>query len=123
MVIRLLVGEPLELAAVALAFLQAEASAGRRCQVSDLVVAESYFALHSHYGVPELQSLEILLRFLKSPFVEPTGVARPALETALRSSAKPGFVDRLIHLQYAPARLATFEKAAAKLPESLLLSR
>ena len=40
------------------------------------------------------------------------------------ASAKPGFLDRLIHAEYAElgAPLATFEKAARKLPGTRVLS-
>ncbi len=39
------------------------------------------------------------------------------------ASAKPGFLDRLIHAEYAElgASLVTFEKAARKLPQTRLL--
>lgn len=41
------------------------------------------------------------------------------------ASAKPGFVDRLIHAasQTANTTLVTFEKAAAKLPDTLVLAQ
>ena len=120
-VLRLLTGEPAAQAEVAIQQVTAKADAGRPCLVSDLVVTEAYFALHSHYKVPKSEALATLLCFLESPLVQPEGAAIEALRSTLDSTSKPGFVDRLIHLQYSPARLVTFEKAASKLPSCVLL--
>jgi len=120
-VLRLLVGEPIHQAEAALRFVETEAAANRPCQVCDLVIAEAYFALHAHYQVPKSEALVALLSLLTSGQVEPTEQAVRSLRSALTASAKPGFVDRLIHEHYLPARLATFEKAAARLPTSQLL--
>lgn len=50
----------------------------------------------------------------------PKLLATPGLE-----SAKPGFIDRLIHGSYlrgGAERVVTFEKAAARLPGALVLA-
>lgn len=120
-VVRILVGEPADQAAAALEFIQSAAAANHPCRVSDLVVAEAYFALHTHYHVPKPEVITTLLSFLTSNQVEPTEHALRALRSARGASSKPGFVDRLIHDNYRPARLATFEKAAARLPGAVLL--
>ena len=46
-----------------------------------------------------------------------------ALESITGSSQKPGFVDRMIHAQYAmiPATLITFDKASKKLDGVIVL--
>jgi predicted nucleic acid-binding protein len=122
-VLRLLVGDPPDQARVALETVQDAAAAGRLCLVSDLVVAEAYFALHAHYGVPKKEAVTTLRDFLRSDLVQPEGAALEALEATARASRKLGFLDRLIHAQYARASvsLATFEKAAARLPSAVLL--
>jgi len=122
---RLLVGEPKAQAERARAFVVEQNGLGRKVAVSDLVVAEAYFALHAHYGVPKRRAIEALLQFLRSPSValEPGGQAVEALETALAGPSRPGFVDRLIHGQYVRhgVQFASFEQASRKLAESILL--
>ena len=106
-------------------FLSELLAEGRRAIVSDLVVAEAYFALHSHYDVPKKEAVRALSDFLGSGLVspEPGGSAPQALADALTSATKPGFVDRLIHAQYAKTagRLVSFERAAAKLEGAVVL--
>jgi predicted nucleic acid-binding protein len=124
--IRLLIGLPPKQAATALAFVREAQLAGRRIVVSDLVVGEAYFALHNHYGVPKQEAMFQLLGLLRSGLVEPADgpAVLDVLELASRSSAKPGFVDRLIHAQYTrrPAGMATFERAASRLGGTTVLS-
>ena len=108
-VVRLLVGSPADLAQAALDFVRQSRIDGVKVVVSDLVVREAYFALHAHYD-----------------FVEPAdgpGILT-VLTAAVRSSARPGFVDRLIHDQYrrASARRATFEHAAGRLAGTTVLA-
>lgn len=52
-VLRLLIGEPVELAEVAQAFLDELFELGKKAVISDLVVSEVYFALQYHYQVPQ----------------------------------------------------------------------
>lgn len=123
--LRLLVGAPPEQAQRALGFLRNCLAEGIRVVASDLVVSEAYFALHAHYGVPKHEAVDSLLEMLRSGLVEPAdGPAILAvLATTARASAKPGFVDRLIHAQYArgAAGIATFERAAKRLPGTVVL--
>jgi predicted nucleic acid-binding protein len=124
-VMRLLRGEPRAQMERALRFLDELLAQGHRAVVSDLVVAETYFALHTHYGVPKNEAVRTLAKFLRSGLVapEPGESALEALDAALASSQKPGFADRLIHAQYmkTAGRMASFEKAAAKLEGSVVL--
>jgi predicted nucleic-acid-binding protein len=124
-VLRLLVGSPPDQAKAALGFVKQSRSAGVRIVVSDLVVSESYFALHAHYDVPKATAIDTLLEMLDSGLVEPAdgpGILE-VLASAARSSAKPGFVDRLIHEQYrrSSARMVTFERAAGRLTAAIVL--
>jgi len=124
-VLRLLVGSPPDQAEAALSFVKRCLAAGSRVVVSDLVVSEAYFALHAHYDVPKGEAIGVLREMLRSGLVEP--VDGPAilavLEAAVRPPAKPGFVDRLIHAQYARASagMATFEHAAGRLTGTTVL--
>ena len=116
-VLRLLLGEPAEQAARAVAFLDELAQGGQRAAVSDLVVAEAYFALQHHYGVTKRDALAGLRRLFADGEIASLGAAAEILRLEGLDSAKPGFVDRLIHRSYIreAGRMATFEKAAHKL--------
>lgn len=124
--IRLLVGLPPEQATTALRFVKEARLAGRRIVVSDLAVGEAYFALHNHYEVPKQKAVAQLIAILRSGLVEPADGPEvlAALEATRQSSAKPGFVDRLIRAQYDRqlADMATFERAATRLPGTTVLS-
>ena len=124
-VLRLLIDEPEALAVVAKQFVVDSARAGIRLIVSDLVVAEAYFALHHHYDVPKPDALIALLSLLEGKVIWPEegGVSVLALKEACSSSAKLGFVDRLIHERYlhSGATMATFERSAARLEHVMVL--
>ncbi len=121
---RLLTGDPPDQAQAAATWLAELRNNGERPLVSDLVVAETYFALQSSYQVPRAEAIAALRDFLNSGDVEVTGAAAEILRTANLATAKPGFVDRLIHEAYAKqkASLITFEKSAGKLPKVQVLS-
>lgn len=124
-VVRLLAGEPRDLALAALRFLLERREAADRLQVSELVLAETYYALQHHYGVSKRDTLGALRDFLATPGIDGGGDVVEVLATPSLESAKPGFVDRIIHRHYlrsSAERMATFEKAAAKLPKVLVLS-
>ncbi len=116
-VLRLLLGQPADQAARAVAFLDRLSRGGHHAVVSDLVVAEAYFALQHHYDVSKKDVLLGLQRLFADGEIEPLGAAAEVLATDGLASAKPGFVDRLIHGAYAGAadEMVTFEKAAGKL--------
>ncbi len=117
-VLRLLTGEPEQQAALALAEMQNRIAEGSTLLVSDLVVAEVYFALQHHYGLPKTEALSLLTDFLHEQGITSTGNARAVLATPKLATVKPGFVDRMIHAAYhqLAADMLTFEKAAARLP-------
>ncbi len=116
-VLRLLLGQPAEQTARAVALLDELAREGHHAVVSDLVVAEAYFAMQHHYGVSKHDALLGLRRLFSDGEIKPLGVVAAVLATDKLASAKPGFVDRLIHGAYTTAadEMATFEKAARKL--------
>ena len=122
-VLRLITGTPAKQADTALAWLTAQIKAGHTAIVSDLVVAESYFALIHHFGYSKKESLAALFRMLLSRTVVPTGQAGSVLLGNRLATATPGFVDRLIHAAYLAEgdHWATFEKSAASLPKTTVL--
>ena len=124
-VVRLLSGAPEELAEAALGYLLARRRAGDRMVVSDLVVAEAYFALQHHYGVTKKEALEGLREFLTDSGVEATPEVAEVLAIPNLESAKPGFIDRVIYRNYLGSgveRIATFEKSGSKLSDVVVLS-
>ena len=124
-VLRLLTGEPPAQAKRALRFLDELLAQGGKAIVSDLTVAETYFALQAHYRVPKKETVRTLSDFLSSGLVAPEAGASAleALSAAATSSQKPGFVDRLIHAQYIKMAggIVTFERAAGKLEGAVVL--
>ena len=122
-VMRLLTGDPPDQAEVAATFLAESKAVGDRLLVTDLVIAEVYFALHSKYKVPKTEALQRLREFVESGEVEASAAAQ-VLRTPNLASAKPGFVDRLIHATYSndQARLVSFEKSVRKLAGAKVLS-
>ena len=116
-VLRLLVGQPADQTARAVAFLDELSHRGDHAVVSDLVAAEVYFALQHHYGVPKKDALAGLRQLFEDNEIKPLGAVAEVLAVEGIASAKPGFVDRLIHGAYATAAdgMATFEKSSSKM--------
>ena len=116
-VLRLLLGQPADQAQRAVAFLETVARRGDQAVVSDLVAAETYFALQHHYAVPKKDALAALRRMFADGEIESQGVVIEVLALEGLASAKPGFVDRLIQGAYISngGSMATFEKASGKL--------
>ena len=121
--LRLLVGQPEDQYAAAIEFLAGVEQVGGRVVVSNLVIAEAYFACQHHYGLAKSDVLAGLHALLSRPtfLVHPVALALLAQEGM--ASAKAGFLDRLIHAEYSDlgAPLATFEKAARRLPRVRVL--
>jgi hypothetical protein len=123
-ILRLVTREP-EPQASFVAFRVSEAlRSGDRLEVSDLVLAEAYFALQHHYSASKSQALADLRDFLDLSGVSCRASTRSILHLPQLDTKKPGFVDRLIHAGYLESndRLWTCERAAARLPSVELLS-
>ncbi len=122
-VMRLLTGKPTDQFEKAMTFLSDAQNEGKELFVTDLVLAESYYALQAYYGLPKDKALTALNLFAESSGVTVSDTARASLRTPNLSTKKPGFVDRLIHGQSHSQKhlLVTFEKAANKLPGTQLL--
>ncbi|MFA5044153.1 MAG: PIN domain-containing protein [Kiritimatiellia bacterium] len=122
-VLRLLTGEPETQARCALKEVQELMGRGAALLVSDLVVAEVYFALQYHYGVPKAEALRSIAKFLTDSGVKALGMAATVIMVPNLASANPGFVDRLIHAEYMRSvnEIITFEKAGVRLTGARVL--
>ena len=124
-VLRLLTGEPVSQARVALEWLQKMKTAGITPVISDLVVSEVYFALQHHFSVSKAEALRHIALLLASGDVIADGVVAKIINTPGLATAKPGFLDRLIHeqyLRYGASGMVTFEKSARALSNVELLA-
>jgi predicted nucleic-acid-binding protein len=117
-VVRLLTGEPDAQARLALKEVDQLTRSGSSLVVSDLVVAEVYFALQHHYGVPKHEALRSIEQFLSKSGVKAMGAAATVLGLRNLATAEPGFVDRLIHAEYMQSakEVLTFERTGGRLP-------
>ena len=121
--LRLLIGSPPDQTTSAVSFLDDVRRTGGKVCLSDLVVAETYYALHYHYGITKADAIAGLANLVSTGEINATGHAGRVLTQPGLATAKPGFVDRLIHAAYAASEshMATFEKAAGKLPNVIVL--
>jgi predicted nucleic-acid-binding protein len=124
-VMRLLTGQPQELSLLARSYMAEVEQAGAKVVVSNPVVLEAYFACQHHYGMSKNVVLAGLQRLLSMPTFVVHPQLLPLLATPGLATAKPGFLDRLIHAEAESARmpLVTFEIAAARLTNTRLLIR
>ncbi|HYF48949.1 MAG TPA: PIN domain-containing protein [Planctomycetota bacterium] len=124
-ILRLLTGEPQDQALAAKTFVEQAAARGDRLVVSDLAVAEVYFALHTHFKVPKTDAPRVILRLFEDRLIEPEdgGVALIALNAVITSSRRLGFVDHMIHARYSTftATMVSFERAAKRLNNAIVL--
>jgi predicted nucleic-acid-binding protein len=123
-VVRLLVGEPLDQAARAWDFLSQCQTLNKPVHVSRLVVAEAFFVLQHHYKVPTDAALLQLKALLEDQRLASDAITLVVLSAPQLAAAKPGFIDRLIHGDYADhgRQFVTFDRTAARLPDAQLLA-
>jgi hypothetical protein len=97
-------------------------AAGDAVLVTDLVLAESYFALHHHYGMAKEEARSHLRRMAGSGVVT---VVPPLAIAALDPSAGAGLADRLIHARHRSegAITLTFDKKMSSLDGAVRLGR
>ncbi len=121
--LRLLVAEPHGQFQKATKFVDEQRAARVTVHVSDLVLSEAYFALQTSYQFSKAQALRTLASFVQSGPITVSAAAHASLALPDLATAKPGFVDRLIHgaSQSAGHTLITFEKSAKRLPATFVL--
>jgi predicted nucleic acid-binding protein len=121
-VLRLLTGEPAVDARLARARIERAHAAAEVVLVTDLVLAEAYFALHYHYGLAKEESRACLRRMASSGIVT---VIPPEAVSALDPGAGAGVADRLIHARHRSegAITLTFDKKMSALEGAVRLGR
>lgn len=121
-VLRLLTGEPAVEARLARARLERAHAAAEPVLVTDLVLAEAYFALHHHYGLAKEEARSLLRRMATAGVVS---VVPPEAVSALEPSAGAGLADRLIHARHRShgAITLTFDKKMAVLEGAVWIGR
>ena len=87
-------------------------------------VFEAYFSLQASYGVSKADALALLKRMSEVAGFTVSDHARDILALPNLATAKPGFVDRLIHGSYFSEGKTTIacEKSFRKLPLSEVFS-
>jgi predicted nucleic acid-binding protein len=117
-VLRLVTGRPEAQAAIARTFVERLERIGATALVSDLVIAEAFYALRHHYRTPDLIALDQLAALFRDPVL--VGESAPAVLAELPFGNDPGFVDRLILQQARDRRhqLLTFDRALAAMPDA-----
>ena len=90
-------------------------------EVSNMVIAEAYFVLQHHYGVPKDEAREALASVMTSGLVKP--LRGQNVLDALSQTQEPGLLDRLIAEDYSANGLITVtnDRKMARLPRSRLL--
>jgi len=121
--LRILTESPESQLPLALAFYEEQRRAGSQLFISDLVLSECYFALQFHFDFTKADALAALKALTSEPPITITPSARLVFNLPNLSQMKPGFIDRLIHgaTHGEGQTLVTFEKAAKKLPNTLVL--
>ncbi len=123
-VLRLLTGQPQELAARALARYQDGIAAGDDFCVSDVVAAEAYFALQQHYRKAKEEALAALKGFSSGEGISFSQNFAVSINTPDIHKANPGFVDRMLVSGYREQGQITLscEKSFKRLADTEVIS-
>ena len=119
-VLRLLTGQPQDLAAKALVRYQDSIAAGDTFSVSDIVAAETYYAIQHHYGKTKEEALLALKNFSSGEGISFSQNFLSAINTPNTHRARPGFVDRMLAADYRSKGQITLscEKSFRRLPDA-----
>ena len=117
---RILTNHPGPLAAKVIAEIDKRIQGGDVFEISDLTLSEAYFSLQASYGVSKVDALALLKRISEAAGFTVSDHARGILALPNLATAKPGFVDRLIHGTYFSEgnKTVACEKSFRKLPLS-----
>ena len=123
-VLRLLTGQPVELAGHALKRYQDGMAAGDDFAVSDVVATETYYAIQHHYGKTKEEALAALKSFSRAEGVSFSQGFDEAMALPRLHKANPGFVDRMLAADYRSRGMTTLscEKSFARLPDAEVLA-
>ena len=117
-ILRVLTGKPESLASVVRTRIEGLWLDGVVLDVCDLVVSEAYFALQHSYRLSKASALNALAKLSVHPGFRLSSQVIAALQTPDLATAKPGFLDRVIHDTYVTddeSVMLTCEKDARKL--------
>ncbi len=116
--VRIISGLPREQAETVAARLAAIFDDGGICEVSDIAVAEAYYALQQFYGMTKAEVLGHFRTLSLTPGFRFSPEVTSVLETPGLDRANPGFLDRVLAAGYRSRQLATLscEKSFRKLP-------
>lgn len=95
--LRILLNEPKRLAANVAMYVCSRQQQGDVFEISDLVLAEAYYALQFHYDLPKDAALKVLQHFAGLKGFRVSSYAKDILALPNLAKTSPGFVDRLIH--------------------------
>ncbi len=112
--VRLLIGQPADLAAKAQERLLEAHRVRQSVIVSDLAIAEAYHALRRHYGLDPVDIRHGLLAMLTSGMVQPEPGSAVLAVLQAKLAGKAGFVDRLIQARYGTDGMTTLTLVRAK---------
>ena len=123
-VLRLLTGQPQDLAVRALTRYQDGIAAGDDFCVSDVVAAEAYFALQQHYRKTKEEALEALRGFSSGEGISFSQNFAASINTPNIHKANPGFVDRMLVSGYREKGQITLscEKSFKRLADTEVIS-
>ena len=123
-VLRLLTGEPSELATHALERYQQGIANGDDFAVGDVVAAETYYALQHHYNKTKEEALAALTAFSAGEGISFSPDFRTAIKTPNLHRTGPCFVDRMLVSGYTSKGQVTLscEKSFRRLSETEVIS-
>ena len=123
-VLRLLTGQPQDLAARALTRYQDGIAAGDDFCVSDVVAADAYFALQQHYRKTKEEALAALKGFSSGEGISFSPNFAASINTPDIHKANPGFVDRMLVSGYREKGQITLscEKSFRRLVDTEVIS-
>lgn len=122
--LRLLTGQPSDLAERALARYQDAVGRGDTFSVNDTVVAEAYYALQHHYGKSKTEALEALKAISADDSISFSAGFESVISLPGLAKASPGFLDRILAADYRSRGLVTIscEKSFRRLPDAEVVS-
>lgn len=98
--LRLLTGQPADLAEAALMRYQEALEQGDAFFINDIVVAEAYYALQHHYGKTKEESINALRGMALDESIAFSEGMMAAIDTPNLAKASPGFIDRILVADY-----------------------
>lgn len=122
--LRLLTGQPKELAEKALLRYQEAVGQGDSFFVSDTVVTEAYYALLHHYGKSKDEAIEALKGISEDDSIAFSEGFDSVISIPNLLKANPGFLDRVLAADYRSRGQITIscEKSFRRLPDAEVMA-